>query len=88
MQIINISLKTGDVSTDWLLSKITPVYKGKSDKSDKSNYRPIAVVCHIAKIIEKVVNSQFLSYLRKHDFITIDQHAFLLNIPQILAFIK
>ena len=78
-QMFNTSLRTGEVPTDWLLSKITPVYKGKGDKSVKLNYRPIAVVCHIAKIIEKVVNSQFLSYLLNHNFITIDQHAFLLN---------
>ena len=78
-QMYNTSLKTGIVPNDWLFSRVTPVYKGKGDKCEKKNYRPIAVVCHIAKLIEKEVNSQFLSYLLEHDFITIDQHAFLSN---------
>ena len=67
-QMYNTSLKTGIVPNDWLFSRVTPVYKGKGDKCEKKNYRPIAVVCHIAKLIEKEVNSQFLSYLLEHDF--------------------
>ena len=77
--LYNTSLKEGSVPSDWKLSKVTPVYKGKGDKCDKKNYRPIAVVCHIAKIFEKEVQSQLLLYLLNHDFINIDQHAFLPN---------
>ena len=62
-----------------MISRVTPIYKGKGDKTEKKNYRPIAVVCHIAKLVEKIVNTQFLNYLRMHDLITIDQHAFLVN---------
>ena len=44
-----------------------------------TNYRPISVVCHLAKLLEKEVQSQFLFYLKKHNFINIDQYAFLPN---------
>ena len=59
--------------------RTTPVYKGKGDSNDITNYRPISVVCHIGKIIEKEVQSQFLPYLQNNDLINIDQYAFLPN---------
>ena len=51
--IINLSIKADSVPQDWKLARVTPIYKGSGDKDDPSNYRPISVVCHIAKIFEK-----------------------------------
>ena len=51
----------------------------KGDKNNISNYRPISVVCHIAKLLEKEVQSQFLSYLQTNHLISVDQYAFLPN---------
>jgi len=62
---------------DWKLSGITPVYKGKGDKDEESNYRPISVICHLAKFLEKEVQKQVIDYLKEHSFITEDQSAFL-----------
>ena len=49
----NASLETNRVLNDWKLSRVTPIYKGKGDVNDKGNYRPISVISHIAKIIER-----------------------------------
>ena len=76
--IFNFSLKTGFVFDDWKYARVTPVYKGKGDKEVVfSNYRPILVVSHLAKIQEKLVQTQFMSYLLRHDLITVEQSAFL-----------
>ena len=75
--IFNFSLKTGFVFDDWKYARVTPVYKGKGDKEVFSNYRPISVVSHLAKIQEKLVQTQFISYLLRHDLITVEQSAFL-----------
>ena len=53
--------------------------KVKAIKNNISNYRPISVVCHIAKLLEKEVQSQFLSYLQTNHLISVDQYAFLPN---------
>ena len=49
----NSSLETNRVLNDWKLSRVTPIYKGKGDVNDKGNDRPISVISHIAKIIER-----------------------------------
>ena len=46
-----------------------PIYKGVGDKSEPNNYRPISVVPIVAKVLEKVVKSQLVSYLTVHSLI-------------------
>jgi hypothetical protein len=73
---INASLKLGIVLNDWKLSRVTPIYKGKGDKMDKNNYRPISVIGHLSKILEKIVQSQLVKYLVDNDLISIAQSAY------------
>ena len=75
--MINISFNTGVVLSDWKKARICPIYKGKGSKTEKSNYRPISVLGHITKIFEKCAHGQLLSYLEQHDFISVDQSAFI-----------
>lgn len=77
--VINDSLSEGIVPSDWKFARTTPIYKGKGCNMTKSNYRPISVVCHIAKIIEREVQTQLIDYLTKHELISVDQFAFLKN---------
>ena len=69
----------GVVLDDWKLAKVTPVYKGKGDKNELGNYRPISVVSHLSKIFEKCIHKQLLSCMNKHDFISVHQSAYLHN---------
>ncbi len=55
----------------------TPIYKGKGCNKTMTNYKPISVVCHIAKLIEKEVQIHLIDYLTLHDMVSVDQ---LLNI--------
>ena len=73
----NASIEMHNVLSDWKLSRVTPIYKGKGDKTDKGNYRPISVIGHIAKIIEREVKKQVVVYLQRNELITIDQSAYL-----------
>ena len=74
--LFNESLLSGLIPEDWKIARTTPIYKGKGDLGDMTNYRPISVVCHLAKLLEKEIQSQLLLYLQKHNFINIDQYAF------------
>ena len=64
----NTSIEMQNVLSDWKLSRVTPIYK---DKTDKGNYRPISVIGHIAKIIERKVKKQVVVYLQRNELITI-----------------
>jgi hypothetical protein len=75
--IFNLSIKTGIVPQEWKLNKVTPAYKGKGDREDPGNYRPISVMSHTAKIMERIIGDQFIHYLTKHKFLTPDQSAYL-----------
>ena len=37
----NASMHTKCFASDWKLSRVTPIYKGKGDSNDKGKYRPI-----------------------------------------------
>ena len=51
--------------------------KNNGDADVMSNYRPISVIGHIAKMVEQLVWSQLVRYLEEHSFITPDQSAYL-----------
>ena len=72
----NASIHTKCFASDWKLSRVTPIYKGKGDANDKGNYRPISVIGHIAKIIEREITNQVVIYLDSHNLLTSDQSAY------------
>ena len=76
-KIINLSIVTAIIPTDFKLSRVSPVYKNKGPTTCLKNYRPISVNCHLAKIMEKQILIQMMDYLLKHDMITPDQSAYL-----------
>ena len=45
--IFNLSLAQGLIPKDLKLARITPIYKGKGDLDDPSNYRPISIISNI-----------------------------------------
>ena len=61
---------------DWKVARVTPVYKNCGDVHVMSNYRPVSVIGHIAKIVEQLIRSQHVAYLDEHSFITPDQFAY------------
>ena len=72
----NVSIETQSVISDWKLSKVTPIYKGKGSKDDAGNYRPISLIGHIMKIFEKDIKVQVMGYLEVNNLITSYQSAF------------
>ena len=62
--LMNMSLNTRVFPHAWKEAKIIPLHKG-GDLSDTNNYRPIAILPVISKIIEKAVHKHVYSYMSK-----------------------
>ena len=75
-KLYNVSIETQRVISDWKLSKVTPIYKGKGSKDDAGNYRPISLIGHIMKIFEKEIKVQVMGYLEVNNLITSDQSGY------------
>ncbi|CAF4908224.1 unnamed protein product [Pieris macdunnoughi] len=65
----------GTVPKCWKIASIHPIPK-KGDRSDPSNYRPIAITSLFSKIMETIINSQLLRYLEGHQLISDSQYGF------------
>jgi hypothetical protein len=66
--IINLSLRTAEIPTDFKMARVVPLFK-KGSRSYEGNYRPVSILPVISKILERIVYKQFYSYLNEHDII-------------------
>jgi len=56
-------LNTRTVPKKWNLGKLVPIYKGKGDKNEPGNYRPITLIATTRKIFELcILHKKFMSY--------------------------
>ena len=69
-------MSVGQVPDEWRSAIVTPLFK-KGLPSSCANYRPVSLTCVICKVMEKIIVSQLLEYLRRHDIINKQQHGFL-----------
>ena len=52
--LFNKSLQRGTLPSEWKLSNVIPIHK-KGDNSFVENYRPISLLCVIAKVMERCI---------------------------------
>jgi hypothetical protein len=64
--IFNLSINTGIFPDDWKIARATPIYKS-DDKAECGNYRPISVISNVAKIFEKLIYNQLLTFLNENE---------------------
>ena len=73
--IFRNSIDTGEIPDDLKDAIITPIPKGGL-KSDAKNYRPINLISHILKALEKVLCIRIVAYLEENNKMNINQHGF------------
>ena len=76
MLLFNKSLLLGQVPSDWKMSNISAIFKGKGDSSDPTNYRPISITSCIGKMLEKIFFKYLYNYLETNQLITNFQSGF------------
>ncbi|KAI8487535.1 hypothetical protein Bbelb_347690 [Branchiostoma belcheri] len=74
-ELFNHSLATGKLPGEWKQCNVTPVYK-KGDRTDPSNYRPIALLPTVAKVLERLVHNHLYTYLKDNTLMNPKQSGF------------
>ena len=85
--LFNLSLSTCELPNVWKCARITPLHKG-GDVLDANNYRPISIICSIAKIFEKLIFNQLSHYLTINDILSPFQSGFRSNYSTTTALLK
>ena len=76
LKIVNKSLVTCQFPESWRLGTVVAVYKQAGDPSIASNFRPITLLSHLSKIVEKVVFNQFATYISERNILYERQYAY------------
>ena len=66
---------SGKLPAEWKVARVVPLHKSGS-MDDPSNYRPLSLLSTVAKVAERVVCDQLMTYLMTHDILTDSQHGF------------
>ena len=68
-------LDLGSFPSSWKHANVQPSHK-KNSKQDKSNYRPISLLCTCSKIYEKIVFDAMYSFFIENNLISPNQSGF------------
>ena len=74
-KLFNRCLQEGIFPDCLKIAKIIPIYK-EGPKNDPSNFRPIALLPIIGKILEKILHKRLSSFLRKENILNDNQFGF------------
>ena len=73
--IFNQSVNSGQLSSDWLMANITPVFK-KGNRSCLTNYRPISLTSLCCKTLEHIIFHSIMEHLQINNVLIENQHGF------------
>lgn len=73
--LVNISFAEGIFPKVLKKSIIIPIYK-KGNSSDMANYRPVALISSLSKVLELCMQDRLTGFLNKYNIITVSQHGF------------
>ena len=76
--IINQCISTAMIPNEWKIAIVIPLFKS-GNSSDPDNYRPISVLPVLAKVFEKLVHEQLMTYLEVNNLLSSDQFGFRKN---------
>ena len=73
--ILNLSISQRMFPSSWKLAKVVPLHK-KEDPTLPKNYRPVALLPILSKILEKAIFLQTVDYLETNDLLHPSHHGF------------
>ena len=73
--IVNLSIHTSTFPALYKTAKVIPLLK-KGDPLDPKNYRPVAILPIVSKIIERVIFLQTIKYMNENGLLHPNHHGF------------
>ena len=73
----NKSLSEGIFPENWKPAIICPLLKNGKDPTHPASYRPVALLCSISKVFERLVHKQLLKYCLNNNILPQEQFGFL-----------
>ena len=73
--IINLSISEQQFPDSWKKIKVIPLHK-KGDILDPKNYRPVAIIPILSKVLERVMFNQIIKYLSENNLIHPNHHSY------------
>ena len=71
----NLSIEHKKFPTKWKIAKIVPLYKGKGSKLDSKNFRPVAILPVLSKVLERAMFLQIIKYMDSNNYFNPSHHA-------------
>ena len=75
-KFFNLCFKSGLNPTDWDFSDIKPIPKKDQDPRDPLSNRCISIICCVAKLYSKLLNTRLQKYLESNDILVEEQNGF------------
>ena len=76
LSILDTSWRTGEVPAVWRRAEIIPLLKKHKDANDPASYRPVALTCCTAKLIEHVAKLRLQHFLEDSGALPPEQAGF------------
>ena len=73
--IVNLSIQQGKFPALYKIAKVIPLLK-KDDPLEPKNYRPVAILCILSKVIERAIFIQIIEYMNTNDLFHPNHHGF------------
>ena len=73
--IINLSISSAQFPSQWKIAKVIPLFK-KDDPVNPKNYRPVAMLPIISKVLERIVFNQITDYMETNCLMHPNHHGF------------
>ena len=75
LKLVNCAITSRELPAQWKQATVIPLHK-KGDTGDLNNYRPISILSTVAKLCERVVCSQLMTYLSEQHVLCPEQYGF------------
>ena len=76
--IVTLSIMQSKFPDTWKYSKVIPLFK-KGSKLERQNYRPVAILSPVSKVLEKIIYKQIYDYFTRNKLLHENLHGYRQN---------